>query len=112
MIITGIVLSAHTEDFTAKTAERLVRLEEMSHSADRTALTETAEAISEEWETFCANNIFLTNNECAFEISKALLHIIAELKDGDGEITEECSETIMLLDIYEKSRALTIGNIF
>lgn len=112
MIITGTVLSVHTENMTAQTAERLVRLDEMSHTAGRAELVSAAEAISADWEAFCANNIFLTNNECAFEISEALLHIIAELRCGETDISEECAETVMLLDVYEKSRALTLENIF
>lgn len=112
MIITGTVLSVHTENMTAQTAERLVRLDEMSHTAGRAELVSAAEAISADWEAFCANNIFLTNNECAFEISEALLHIIAELRCGETDIAEECAVTVMLLDVYEKSRALTLENIF
>lgn len=112
LTIAGLALSAYTEDVTARTAERLVRLNEMTRTADRPELIAAAEAVSEEWETFCANNIFLTNNECAFEISEALVHIIAELRSGDDDITEECEETVMLLDIYEKSRAFTLANIF
>ena len=112
MIITGTVLSVYTENMTAQTAERLVRLDEMSHTAGRAELVSAAEAISADWEAFCANNIFLTNNECAFEISEALLHIIAELRCGETDISEECAETVMLLDVYEKSRALTLENIF
>ena len=74
MIITGAALSSYTEEVTSRTAEKLVRLEEMSHGADKAELVAAAEKISADWETFCANNIFLTNNECAFEISEALLH--------------------------------------
>ena len=112
MIITGAALSLYTEEVTSRTAEKLVRLEEMSYRADKAELVAAAETISADWETFCANNIFLTNNECAFEISEALLHIIAELRCGETDIAEECAETVMLLDVYEKSRALDLENIF
>ncbi len=112
MITGGILVSAYTESVTARTSEKLVRLNGMTGTADKAELVAEAEAVSAEWETFCANNIFLTNNECAFEISESLVHIIAELRTGDGDITEECEETLMLLDIYEKSRELSLANIF
>ena len=112
MITGGILISAYTESVTARTAEKLVRLSGMTGTADKAELVGEAEAVSAEWEEFCANNIFLTNNECAFEISESLVHIIAELRTGDDDITEECEETVMLLDIYEKSRELSLANIF
>ena len=112
MITGGILISAYTESVTARTSEKLVRLSGMTGTSDRAELVGEAEAVSAEWEEFCANNIFLTNNECAFEISEALVHIIAELRTGDGDITEECEETLMLLNIYEKSRELSLANIF
>ena len=112
MITGGILISAYTESVTARTSEKLVRLNGMTGTSDSAELVGEAEAVSAEWEEFCANNIFLTNNECAFEISEALVHIIAELRTGDDDITEECEETLMLLNIYEKSRELSLANIF
>ena len=104
MTVTGIMLDLYTERVTADISARLA---ELAVSQDEAS----AAAISEDWERFCADNIFLTNNECAFEISEALVHIIAEIRDGDG-VAEECAETGMLLDIYDKSRRLSLANIF
>ena len=63
-------------------------------------------------EDFCAENIFLTNNECAFEISQALFHISAELYSGDGDITEECRAARLLVEAYVRSCEPTLDNIF
>ena len=103
----GLFLYADTKAVTADVYEQLAELE---RDPDLTS----AQSISEKWEDFCSRNIFLTNNECAFEISQVLLRIssdIAERRDA-ADIREDCRTAQGLLAIYERSCAPTPENVF
>ena len=71
-----------------------------------------ADAIEEEWNGFCSKNIFLTNNECAFEISLTLARLSARIRSGETDISEDCETAGRLIRIYEKSCLPTPENIF
>ena len=105
MVITGTVLYVHTGNVTADISTRLAALE-------KEPAPETARSIAEDWEKFCDGNIFLTNNECAFEISRELAHINAEIAAGEEDVAEECRTAAALVALYDKSRRLDPDNIF
>ena len=109
MTVTGIALDIHTERVTGDIYSRVAALTAVK---EHDVLEREAVSISRDWEDFCAKNIFLTNNEGAFEISEALAHIVSEIKTGDDDVAEECIETQMLIEMYVKSRALSPENIF
>ena len=109
MAVTGIALDMHTEGVTSDISARIAALNDI---AEHDALVREAVSISRDWEELCAKNIFLTNNEGAFAVSEALAHIVSEIKSGDDDVAEECIETQMLIDMYDKSRALLPENIF
>ena len=111
MLVTGTALYIHTENFTADISGRVTELRRMSGVADSKTTAAAARAVSRDWERFCAENIFLTNNECAFEVSEALVRIVAEAESGD-DIDEECITAVMLIELYNESRKLSPGNVF
>lgn len=112
MTVTGLLLLGNTGRTAADISERLVRLEKISRFADPRVTADFAGEIGEEWNAFCTDNIFLTNNECAFEISLALSRINAKLRSGDTDIAEECRTAGELITIYEKSVLPTPENVF
>ncbi|MBP3855742.1 MAG: hypothetical protein IK990_09060 [Ruminiclostridium sp.] len=109
MTVTGILLQMRVNMAAAETEKALLRIEDMPAGGER---EKAALRLSRDWEDFCAENIFLTNNECAFEISQALFHISAELYSGDGDITEECRAARLLVEAYVRSCEPTLDNIF
>lgn len=104
MVFVGISTDSYSASVTKDISGRLEALAAAPDPAE-------AAAISEDWERFCANNVYLTNNECAFEISKLLVHIVSEVEDGD-DAAEESREAVRLLRIYDMSRSLTLANVF
>ena len=73
---TGLFLYADTK---AAAADVTARLAELEKTPDLSAARE----LSKKWEDFCSRNIFLTNNECAFEISQVLVRITAGIETGE-----------------------------
>ena len=103
----GLFLYADTKAVTAYVSEQLTELEEKPDPG-------SAQALSEKWEDFCSKNIFLTNNECAFEISQVLVRIAAGIEEGRdmADIRENCRTAQGLLTIYERSCTPAPENIF
>lgn len=107
LAVTGLILYSDTK---AVTADVSARLSELAAAPDPAL----AEDIAEEWEDFCARNIFLTNNECAFEISLILARVSAGISTGEEteDIREDCLNAQKLLAIYERSCSPAPENIF
>ncbi len=112
MIITGIFLDIHTIRITSELSEGLKALEASADVLSPEEMRERAEKLSEKWESFCADNIFLTNNEGAFEISKSFVRIISCSVSDRQEFAEECHTAAQLVELYNDSRSITPGNIF
>ncbi|MBQ9483542.1 MAG: hypothetical protein IJU82_05055 [Ruminiclostridium sp.] len=104
---TGLFLYADTK---AAAADVTARLAELEKTPDLSAARE----LSKKWEDFCSRNIFLTNNECAFEISQVLVRITAGIETGEdtSDIREDCRIAEKLVAIYERSCAPTPENVF
>ncbi|MBR5088195.1 MAG: hypothetical protein IK093_02065 [Ruminiclostridium sp.] len=109
MAVMGTALHNHTDRTVENISSRVAQLREMT---SREEMIFAAHGISDDWERFCAENIFLTNNEGAAEISEALVHITAELEAGDDDVREECIGTEMLLEMYARSCSPLPENIF
>ena len=112
LAVLGVILYIDTERNIADTEAKLELLEEAAVLGDRAYLSAGAKKLSDDWESFCRHNIFLTDNECAFEISQALIRIAAEAESGDGDAAEECRFACKLVEYYRRSRAFTLDNIF
>ena len=112
MLLTGIILEIQTHAVTDELEGELKMLESRTHSISPEEREITAKKLSEKWESFCADNIFLTNNEGAFEISESLVRIISYSVSDEKQFAEECRIAAQLIELYNESRALTLGNIF
>ena len=108
MAVTGVILDLSAADTAKNISERLSALPFVGDTGERAA---EAEAILSDWEDFCVKNIFLVNNEGAFEITKTLIEIRAEAEKDDG-VSEECEQAKLLLRSYTDSRRLSPDNIF
>lgn len=108
MTAAGMMLEANTEDTAENVSARLSELPAIKDGRER---TREAERVLEDWEDFCADNIFLTNNEGAFEVTVSLTKIAARART-DGDISEECAQAELLLRSYTRSRRLSLNNIF
>ncbi|MBO6301460.1 MAG: hypothetical protein J6N15_03375 [Ruminiclostridium sp.] len=108
MAVTGTVLWQHTERTAADTAAGLRTLGTLPMSERE----EFAEEIYARWGDFCEKNIFLTNNECAFEISMSLADIIGDLRSGEDDISAECEEAALLAELYARSTRPCFHNVF
>ncbi len=112
MLLTGIILEIQTHAVTDELEGELKMLGSRTHSISPEEREITAKKLSEKWESFCADNIFLTNNEGAFEISESLVRIISYSVSDEKQFAEECRIAAQLIELYNESRALTLGNIF
>ncbi len=112
MLLTGIILEIQTHAVTGELEGELKMLGSRTHSISPEEREITAKKLSEKWESFCADNIFLTNNEGAFEISESLVRIISYSVSDEKQFAEECRIAAQLIELYNESRALTLGNIF
>lgn len=107
MLIAGIGLYIHTDNVADELDGRLAALE--AGSSD--PVTE-AVSISEDWEDFCAFNVFLTNIEGAAEVSESLVRLIAKARHDKDDIAEECVTARYQLEHFRMSSKLRIENIF
>lgn len=112
MIVTGIFLDLRTLSVTAELSEGIMSLEAAAETLPHGEMHDKAKKLSEKWESFCADNIFLTNNEGAFEISESLVRMISFSESDRQRFAEECRTAAQLVDIYNESRSVTLGNIF
>ncbi len=112
MIAAGMFLDFRTMRVTSWLSDDLRALEAAAYMLSPEELRENAEKLSEKWESFCGSNIFLTNNEGAFEISEALVHMISYSVSDRQRFAEECRTAVQLVELYNDSRSITFGNIF
>lgn len=111
MTAAGIWVTVSTERTTAHLRRELEQLEQLSYTLPEDELESGALALKDEWESFCEWNIFLTNNECAFEITQALARIASKVRSDRDDVPEECRFASLLVENYYRSRRLTPENI-
>ena len=112
MIVTGVILDMMTLDISGELTDGLNELEAGADTFSSDELRDKAKKLSEKWESFCGDNIFLTNNEGAFEVSGALVRIISYAESDRQRFAEECRTAAQLVELYNESRSITFGNIF
>ncbi len=108
MLSAGIGLYIHTESVSDDLTARLTALER----GEVPDPVREAEAISADWEDFCAFNIFLTNLEGAAEVSETLVRLAAKARYDPDDIAEECRAAVLTAEHFRASRALRIENVF
>ena len=108
MLTAGIALYIRTETIADELISRLSAL----GSGELSDPVAQARSISDEWEDFCAYNVFLTNLEGAAEVSETLVRLISKARCDPEDVPEECVTAICEIELFRKSRQLRIENVF
>ena len=108
MLSAGIALYIRTENVSDELTARLGAIER-GEVSDPLA---EAQAVSDEWEEFCAFNVFLTNLEGAAEVSESLVRLVAKARYDTDDISEECLTARYRIEHFRASRAIRLENIF
>lgn len=109
-VISGLAVNVYNKERTSSVISDIKEIRELYDRGEN--ITPAAENAVRKWRDFCSNNIFLTNNECALEISMTLARIASMAENGEDDIPEECGFAERLLDVYGDSVRLSLSNIF
>ena len=109
-VISGSAVNRYNRESVASVRADVERIEKLCESGKN--VKDAADEAVRKWRNFCSKNIFLTNNECALEISMTLARISSMAENGDDDMPEECGFAKRLLDVYGDSVLLSLSNIF
>ena len=112
MIVTGVFLDLKTLSVTSELSAELDVLGRTAGTLLPEERHDRAKKLSGKWESFCADNIFLTNIEGAAEISGSLVRMVSCSRSDERQFAEECRTAAQLVEIYNDSRAFIPANIF
>lgn len=109
-VISGLAVNRYNEENVTSVLSDINEIRQRYDSGKDTK--QTAERAVRRWQAFCADNIFLTNNECALEVNMALIRILSVSENNDNDLIEECGFAEQLIRSYMGSVSISLTNIF
>ena len=112
MTALGITSAVLSDNEAAAISDELAVLGEAALRGDTADLAENVKKLSERWEGFRRGSIFITDLECAFEITQSLIHAVSLSESSPEDAAKECRDARQLIETYRAGRRFSLDNIF
>lgn len=112
LVAVGIVSLFYTESVVDEAARNVDEISASFEDGDFERARKLTRTLSEEWENYYQEHIFMVDKDHAMEITMAIGRIYSMSEQEDDDLPTECGAAAELIRLYGRKHNITLENIF